>query len=436
VLIVAEEIIVDVIKKYNKSIIMLDALLQWALNPTSMSAGYGIEENYPYIKQNLKITHQLTELKATKVVKNLKTDCEAFLRLKKNKYSIGNFQNFIIEKLSKPIYIKLFEKFILKKKKKANKNTIRFLQIYQFSPIKNFHCVNVQYNAIYGEKIHEEELIILGILKPLYWISSGRSGNREVIPKFIPFLDDIIGNLKLKEIKLKPPNIAEFIRTLKKSRDRITLNFIIGLIKKNQLCDYVFKNQKITTRKGIVGFYSDPYSKEFNSAGISFLIQEELTQLIENLIKEELKQKTENIIKILQFEIEKGKKPLGKELLRIADLNIDEIEIYEELINQLPRESYSENQDIKNKASEAIKKFDNPSLYDLMMTLNYDIETARKVGKYLIDSNMINEFSRVPKDVASSSSLSPSQESSKIVKIICNNCKTPLTDRDNPIYCP
>lgn len=432
----AEKIILELIKKYNKDIIMLDALLQWAINPTSMSAGYGMEENYPYIKQNLKITHQITESEANEVVEKLKTDCEAFLKLKEDKYSIGNFQKFIIEELSKPNYSKLFKKFILKKKKKANKNAIRFLQTYQFGPLKNFPCVNVQYNAIYGEKIHEEELVKLGILKPLYWISSGTSRNREIIPKFIPILDNIISNLKLKEIKLKQPNVAEFIRTLKENRDRTTLNFIIGLIKKNQLCDYLIKNQEITLRNGIVGFYSDPYSKDFNYAGISFLVQEELTKLIDNLIKEELKQKTEKIIKILQFEMEKEEKPSGKELLRIADLNIEDIEVYEELMNQIPKESFSENQEIKNKASEAINKFDDPSLYDLLLTLNYDIETARKVGKYLIDSNMINEFSRVPKDISSSTSLIPSQKSSEIERFLCNNCKTPLSDRDNPIYCP
>ncbi len=432
----AEKNILDLIKKYKKDIIMLDSLLQWALNPTSMSAGYGIEDNYSYIKENLKITHQITDSKANDVIEMLKTDCEAFLALKEDKYSIGNFQKLIIQELSSPFYSKIFVKFILKKKKKANKNTLTFLQTYQFCPVKNFPCVNAQYNAIFGEKISDEELVKLGILKPLYWISSGTSGNRELIPKFIPMLDNIIGNFKLKEIKQGKPNITGFIQDLRKRNDRITLNFIINLIERNQLCDYVAKNCEITTEKGILGFYSDPYSNDFNRAGISFLIQEDLTNQIDNLIKEEIKQKTEKIIKILKFEMEKEEKPSGKELIRIADLNIEDIEVYEELMNQLPKESFSENQEIKNKASEAIKKFDDPSLYDLLTTLNYDIKTARKVGKFLIDSKMINSFSRVPKDIPSSTSLLPSQGSSEIERIFCNNCGTPLSDRDNPVYCP
>ena len=80
------------------------------------------------------------------------------------------------------------------------------------------------------------------ILKPLYWISSGTSGNREVIPKFIPFLDVIIDNLKLKKIKSHKPNPAEFIQTLKNSRDWITLDFLTNLMKRNQLCDLLFNN--------------------------------------------------------------------------------------------------------------------------------------------------------------------------------------------------
>lgn len=53
---------------------MLDGLLQWALNPTSMSAGYGINENYPYIKENLKLTHLLSDSKAEGLINKL--ECE------------------------------------------------------------------------------------------------------------------------------------------------------------------------------------------------------------------------------------------------------------------------------------------------------------------------------------------------------------------------
>ena len=56
---------------------------------------------------------------------------------------------------------------------------------------------------------------------------------------------------------------------------------------------------------------------------------------------------------------------------------------------------------------------------------------------YLIDTNMINELLRVPKEIASSTSLKSSSSTSlKYEEIICNNCKTPLSDRKDASYCP
>ena len=48
-----KEAIDSLVEKYSNEFIMLDALNQWAMNPTS--AGYGIEKNYPCRHHNLKI---------------------------------------------------------------------------------------------------------------------------------------------------------------------------------------------------------------------------------------------------------------------------------------------------------------------------------------------------------------------------------------------
>ena len=157
----SEEIIKELFKKYKKDIVMLDGILQWALNPTSMSASYGIKENYPYIEQNLIIVHELTPSEAEKSIETLKLECDKFLEFKKDKYDIGNYQKIIIDALSKPEYVKLFENLLLKRKKKSSKNAIRFLNIYKDCPIKNYPCLNVQYNAIYGEELQEDEIIHL-----------------------------------------------------------------------------------------------------------------------------------------------------------------------------------------------------------------------------------------------------------------------------------
>jgi len=162
------------------------------------------------------------------------------LELRKDKYNIGNYQKIIIDELSKLEYIKLFEKLLLKRKKKSNKNAIRFLNIYKNCPVKNYPCLNVQYNAIYGEELQEDDIIRLGILKPLYWISSGSSGNREVIPKYIPFLDSIMDNLKLKKWMPDKPNVKDFIETLKTTHDINTMKFLKDLFERNELCTLIY----------------------------------------------------------------------------------------------------------------------------------------------------------------------------------------------------
>lgn len=243
-------------------------------------------------------------------------------------------------------------------------------------------------------------------------------------------------HLKLKKWRLDKPNVKDLINSLKENRENFTIKFLIGLMKRDQICDSMLKGHKISSKKGILGFYSNPHSKNIDYGGISFIIKKDLFDSIEKYVAEDLREKTKKIFKILEYEIQYKKQPSKKDLIRIADLDIEDIEIYEDLLNQLPRESFFDNQDIKNKASEAIRQFDDPSLYDLLNTMQYDIETARMVGKYLIDNNMISELSRVPRDVSSSSLKYIKKSNNTIDEFICNNCKTPLSDRMDSKYCP
>jgi len=62
------------IHKYRTEPEVLDGLLQWSENPTSMSAGYGIEENYSFIKSNLSIRYNQDT--AEKVIGILRKESE------------------------------------------------------------------------------------------------------------------------------------------------------------------------------------------------------------------------------------------------------------------------------------------------------------------------------------------------------------------------
>ena len=82
-------------------------------------------------------------------------------------------------------------------------------------------------------------------------------------------------------------------------------------------------------------------------------------------------------------------------------------------------------------ATETINEFDNPTLYDLLTSLKFDIKTARKVGKYLIEKEMIKNLLRIDGSAPSKASLKQS-----LVQIYCEECKTNITDRENPKFCP
>jgi hypothetical protein len=52
--------IAETLENYSNEDIMLDAFWQWASNPTSASAGYALQQNYDYIKSNLRHRYGLT----------------------------------------------------------------------------------------------------------------------------------------------------------------------------------------------------------------------------------------------------------------------------------------------------------------------------------------------------------------------------------------
>lgn len=64
---------------HSQDQVMLDAFWQWATNPTSMSAGYALEENYEYVKQNLARRYGLSDGQANSKVEHLKQECDALM---------------------------------------------------------------------------------------------------------------------------------------------------------------------------------------------------------------------------------------------------------------------------------------------------------------------------------------------------------------------
>ena len=423
----------QLLNKYRKNIVMLDGILQWALNPTKKKAGYGFEENYDHIMRNLKITHELSISEVEEVIKELK---EGLSEVVKKEGEIYDIRKKIIAEINKSHY-RIFFKFIKRRISKASEEIINFLNIYKNHPV-GYDNLQAQFNAIYGSNIDESKIIHAGILKVLYWISSGNIDNSSSSPELIPFLDKIIEGLKLKWNPDKV-NVKKYVKNLKDNNKLDVVHFLVGSIEREETYTRYFNKGNATLfsnirQKGFIGIYDTPhqsYKDRLSTICVSFLIKDELFNAIEILVKEINDELTKKIIKLLEYEIENKREASDKEIIRIADIGIDELEEFKELTSGLPQESFDGNQEIAKKATEIIIKFDNPTLYDLLKSLKLDIKTARKVGKYLVEKKMIESLSRIEGSVPSETS-----SSSRPVEIYCEGCRTVLADRKNPKFCP
>jgi len=88
-----------------------------------------------------------------------------------------------------------------------------------------------------------------------------------------------------------------------------------------------------------------------------------------------------------------------RELIRDLKLDMDEARDYFELLSDAGDYLPNEIPTLKVKGEQAMKddRLDEMSLFGLVVTLGYDLETAKKVGKYLIDEKYITSFPRFPK---------------------------------------
>ncbi|MCP6719442.1 MAG: hypothetical protein KJI71_04420 [Patescibacteria group bacterium] len=298
--------------------------------------------------------------------------------------------------------------------------------------------MQAQFNAIYGSNVDENKIIHAGILKVLYWISSGNIDNSSSSPELIPFLDKIIEDLKLKW-KPEKVNIKKYIKNIKDNNKLDVVRFLVRLIEGDEIyIRYLNKNNTSLfsnlRQKGFIGIYDTPhqsYKDRVSIICVSFLIKDKLFNAIEILVDEKNEELTKKIIKLLEYEIESKREVSDKEIIRIAGIGINELDEFKELISELPQESFEGNEEIDKMATEAINKFDNPTLYNLLNSLKYDIKTARKVGKYLVENKMIESLSRIEGSVPSGTS-----SESRPVEVYCEECKTVLTDRDKPKFCP
>ncbi|WP_332445765.1 ATP-binding protein [Dehalococcoides mccartyi] len=199
-----EEKVRDTLARYQNDEVMLDAFFQWATNPTSMSAGYGLEENYPYIKKNLALRHGLTPGEAEKHLSTLKEICGILLteaeQLPDDKYRIGHVQKRLSDILCQGDYKDLRLQGVLRRLKEASEETRKALLLFNLleddgASVSAVNFTNppaqysnhqsefqAYYKSIFGEVSPvlrvAREIVAVGAYNELYWVPSPTAKSR------------------------------------------------------------------------------------------------------------------------------------------------------------------------------------------------------------------------------------------------------------------
>lgn len=289
---IEEYVVQSVLDKFKDDEIMIDALNQWAMNPTSMSAGYGIEENYSYIEKNLRVRYDLSEKDVDKYIRRLKEECNRILSFKSSDvYWIGRVR----EKIKNAINQQWGEKFkskILEKVEKSSEELKNALYLWgklgKNIILHNFKNFKAFYNAAIGNigSLQIDDFVKVGMLNELLWITTRGNYNIEYIVPL--FAEEILKNIDLYLKKPETPDVHAYISALFYKNRYEQLRLIDEVLN----CKGLIKDEKIryyiVTSRGIVGKYED-------LVAISPLVLEKLEKILCNEKEKRIKYLREKI---------------------------------------------------------------------------------------------------------------------------------------------
>jgi len=215
----------EIPERFKNPLYMLDAHLQFSQNPTSASAGYGIEENYPYIEMNLKKRYGLTSEEVARITQSIKRIFDRMLKVNPDVYFWRDrIKNEILKKekdLFINWYVSKFEKFEENDKKKF---IFLLTSVERSKLLERFYCFFDK-----EEKMNEialnNILIEWGLANILFYrSSSGYEKTELVLSLFLPDLRE-----KLKEnLYVNRGNIEAFFSKLDVSDIKLVEKCIIN----------------------------------------------------------------------------------------------------------------------------------------------------------------------------------------------------------------
>ena len=240
-----QQIVADTLAKYRHNEVMLDAFLQWATNPTTQAAGYGVEENYPYIRKNLEIRYGLSREKAQGYVDTLRIECDSIIE-QTQPMSDRQHQIRMIQDSFKAILIHsengdLLTHGIMERLKGASPETKQALIVFNaLYEVNDYPQVNLStftdppgprneqaqfqayYKSLYGETCNvskvAREMVSIGVCNDMYWV--GYSTSKKFYPShpmrtraILPTIDE------LESLGTKVPPKPDILEMLNSYRD-------------------------------------------------------------------------------------------------------------------------------------------------------------------------------------------------------------------------
>nr|MDO8081706.1 type IV secretion system DNA-binding domain-containing protein [Candidatus Freyarchaeota archaeon] len=342
-----------ILDKFEDEEIIIDAFYQWAMNPTSESAGFGVSENYPFIKENIKLRYNISEKDSEEYINKLKDACDWLISIKGMNYELRREIRTVInyrfgEKLRSKILKRVKESPI--DLKRASYIFGKFI-FSNFPFIREGDINQERFSAIYNVSIRSigsiepvlKDLTKIGILNKLLWISSGTSG--KVAHYEVPlFVEEILNNIDSYLKRPKTPDVNKYISALFDENNYEQLRVIDEVLNSK---DY-----------GVRGLYGD--TKELlhfaPSTGIIRKYKNivAISPLIIDKLEEILLEEKEKRIKILRNKIEEKLESLRKEhqpLIEIfhEDENIWKIESMDDPTLYIYLSTWLITNNIKNK---------------------------------------------------------------------------------------
>jgi len=193
----------------------LDAFVQFAQNPTSVSAGYGIEENYPLIGKNLAKRYELERIVVDAILNFLK---ESFNRMEEVNYDVYFWRDAIQDYIkSKHIneFLEWYDSFY-KGLSEEEKTKFLFLleALAHTSDIKGIHRWFICFfdkEGSFSEGELIDALLRFGMSNILYYRSARGYFENQFVPSL--FLSNLCERFK-REIRVEKKQVEEFFNDL------------------------------------------------------------------------------------------------------------------------------------------------------------------------------------------------------------------------------